>query len=127
MTVLFARMLNKAMEIVIKTIEFGSSVLLAPFKTPLALAAPATVKLSGLTEITQVATVTVKQFVTSVLPRYAPIQVGIRCRERTTGQDYRDVGQTMTCNVQTGGACWNHENTPDTCRDYEVQLKGREP
>ena len=75
MTVLFARMLNKVMEIVIKTIEFDSSVLLAPFKTPLALAASATVKLRGLTEITQVATVTVKQFVTSVLPRYAPIQL----------------------------------------------------
>ena len=74
MTVLFARMLNRVMDIV-RTIEFGSSVLLAPFKTPMALAALATVKLSGLTETTQVATVTVKQLVTSVLPRYAPIQL----------------------------------------------------
>ena len=54
MTVLFSRTLNKEMEIVIKTIEFGSSVLLTPLKTPLALAALATVKLSGLTETTQV-------------------------------------------------------------------------
>ena len=51
-----------------------------------------------------------------------PNPIGIKCRERTTGQDYQDVGQTMTCNVQTGGACWNHENAPDTCRDYEVQF-----
>ena len=108
MTVLFARMLNKVIEIVIKTIEFGSSVLLAPFKIQLALAALATVKLSGLTETTQVDTATVKQFVTSVLPRYVPCNpIGIKCREKSTGQDYQDVGQAMICNVQTGGACWN--------------------
>jgi hypothetical protein len=28
----------------------------------------------------------------------------------------------MTCNVQSGGVCWNHLNAPDTCRDYEVQF-----
>jgi hypothetical protein len=74
MTVLFARIKNRVMEIV-KTIEFGSSVQLAPFKTPLALAALRTAKPSGSIETTQVATVTVKQSVTSVLPRYAPIQL----------------------------------------------------
>ena len=41
-----------------------------------------------------------------------PNPIGIKCREISTGQDYRDVGQTMTCNVQSGGVCWNHENTP---------------
>ena len=73
MTVLFSRTLNKVIEVVIKTIKFDSSVLLAPFKTPLALAALATVKLSGLTETTQVNTevdtVTVKQFMTSDTPQ----------------------------------------------------------
>ena len=51
-----------------------------------------------------------------------PNPTGIKCRERSTGQDYRDVGQTMTCNVRSGGACWNHENTPNPCKDYEVQF-----
>ena len=52
-----------------------------------------------------------------------PNPIGIKCREISTGQDYRDVGQTMTCNVQSGGVCWNHENTPNSgCRDYEVQF-----
>ena len=51
-----------------------------------------------------------------------PNPIGIKCREKSTGQDYQDVGQVMICNVQTGGACWNRRNTPDTCKDYEVQF-----
>ena len=51
-----------------------------------------------------------------------PKPIGINCQERSTGQDYLDIGQTMTCNVQTGGLCWNIENFPDTCREYEVQF-----
>ena len=47
--------------------------------------------------------------------------IGIKCRERSTGQDYQDVGQNMTCNVHIGGLCWNHDNNPP-CRDYEVQF-----
>ena len=77
------------MEIVIKTIEFDSSVLLAPFKTLLALAALATVKLSGLTETaqvnTKVDTVTVKQFMTSDMPQREKHRTGLSGRR--TGDD----------------------------------------
>lgn len=47
--------------------------------------------------------------------------VGVRCREKSTKQDYQDVGQTMTCNTRVGGVCWNANNSPP-CKDYEVQF-----
>ena len=67
---------------------------------------------------------TIRDFSPSLV---CPNPIGIKCRERSTGQDYLDIGQTMTCDVQTGGLCLNIENFPDTCRDYEVQFICSEP
>ena len=33
----------------------------------------------------------------SLGPYFGPTPVGIRCIERTTGKDYQDIGQRMTC------------------------------
>ena len=50
-----------------------------------------------------------------------PNPVGVKCRVRSTGQDYQDVGQNMICNARSGGVCWNHDNN-SPCKDYEVQF-----
>ena len=77
-----------------RIIEFASSVLLAPSQIPLVPTVLHTVKHSGLTGIIRPVTVTVRQSVTSVLPRYAIIRWVLSAGKREQDEIIRMLANT---------------------------------
>ncbi|KAF8767625.1 Hemocytin like protein [Argiope bruennichi] len=48
--------------------------------------------------------------------------IKIECRTIATQQKPSDVGQNVKCDLQTGLVCFNKENEPDGCYDYEIRF-----
>ncbi|XP_042143020.1 hemocytin [Ixodes scapularis] len=49
--------------------------------------------------------------------------MGIECREYATDADYRSTGQRVTCDLEHGLRCLNHEQDSRPCLNYKVRVK----
>ncbi|KAG8199486.1 hypothetical protein JTE90_009334 [Oedothorax gibbosus] len=54
--------------------------------------------------------------------QFCPDPVKIECRTVESKQKPFDVGQTVTCDLEKGLVCWNNDNKPEDCYDYEIRF-----
>uniref|UniRef100_A0A061QFX2 Putative hemolectin n=1 Tax=Cupiennius salei TaxID=6928 RepID=A0A061QFX2_CUPSA len=53
---------------------------------------------------------------------YCQEPVKIECRTAVTHQRPLDAGQIVVCDVKEGLICWNKDNKPEECYDYEIRF-----